>query len=169
MRKRAKVAARTDGALRWDYGVNPFVEIGDHLIQRLQSDARITPREGVDAKQHGSPDDIFGKWLSHSAGMAFQEVFLEFFAQFGRDRRRRQIAEAGGDAINRFSSVSPLLHHRRASRHEGSGSGIQGNAVTVSGYAHDVLDGERMPIEPYNMHSHRLLKEAIMPFRNIIP
>ena len=142
MRKRAEVAARADGALGRDDGMDAEVEVVDHLLERLEADAGVAAGERVDAEQHYRADYVLGIGLAEAAGVAQKKVLLELAAFVARDDDGGEVAEARRYAVDDAAFVGPREDRLGAFLYLFLRFGGDFNLPALARDVHDVLKSE---------------------------
>ena len=147
MRKRAEVAARADGTLRRDDGMNAEVEIVDHLLERLKADAGVAAGERVDTEQHYRADYVLGIGLAESAGVAQKKIFLKLAAFVARNNDGGEVAEARRDAVDDAPFVGPSEYRLSAFFYLFLGFWRDFYLPAFARNVHNILKRERLTVQ----------------------
>ena len=133
MGERREVARRTDAPLRGYDRVEAALEEGEQAIDDDGPAAAVAERQGIGAEQEHRPDDLAREWLADTRRMAHQQVLLQLRGAGRFDERRRQVAEAGGDAIDDGTLGDEGLDDRTCFVHACAGVDIEGGRRAARG------------------------------------
>ena len=114
MRERREVAARADRAAARHERVHAAVEQLDEALERGAANAGEALGEHVRAQRHRRAHRAHRQRLADAGRMAAQQIELQRAERAARNRRLRQRAEAGVDAVDRRRRPRPCDRRRRA-------------------------------------------------------
>ena len=128
MCERRKVARRAQAALLRHDRVDAAIEEGQQAIDEERPAAAVTERKRVGPQQQHGPDDLARERRADAGRVAHQEVRLEATGLFGRDGRRREVAETGRHAIDHGAGVDQLLDDIARVLHPAAGHVVEPGA-----------------------------------------
>ena len=117
MRERREIAGSSDRALRRNHRVHSGVEHRAERFDGLRADAAEAFGQRIGAQQHHRARFRFAQRRADAASVRAHEIHLKLAHLFGRDAHRRELAEAGVDAVGGFARGDDAIDDRARSLH----------------------------------------------------
>ena len=142
-----QVAAGAHAALARHHGHDVAVQAFRQQVDGLGPDAAMALQEAVDAGGHEGAGLVLRQGLTHTGGMAADQVELEQLELVRGNDHRGELAEARVDAIDRAALGHDAVHHGAVLGHQGQSARVQGDPL-ARGDARQQGGGEGLSIEP---------------------
>jgi len=142
MCERGEIATRPDTPLLRHWRVESRVEHARQQIDEIRSRARETLGDDIGAQQHHRPYLTFGEMRADTHGVAAHEIDLQFGKPVRRNGHFRELAETGGDSVDRLGPQQHRVHGAPRGRQAGSGRRFKRYVVPLHRHPVHIRDGK---------------------------
>ena len=112
VRERREVARGADRPAARDHRDDAALQQPEQQLDQLHADARVPPPQRRREQQHHAAHDLGLERRARPDGVRAQQVDLQLGRVGGVDPHGRELAEAGGDAVDHAARRHRLLDHR---------------------------------------------------------
>ncbi len=140
VRQRGQVARCADGALLGHLRVDAHTQEVEQPLDEQRPAAALPAGQRIGAQQQHRPDGDPVVRRSNADGVADDEVLLQPLGVGRLDAPRGQVAEAGGDAVDRLAAPDQVFDRLAAGCHPLARSPIECRLGPVEGNAGDILE-----------------------------
>ena len=142
VRQWRQVTRSANRALLGHLGVDAQAQEIEQPLDDLGPAAALAAGERVGAQQQHRPHRRAVMGGAHARRVADEQVLLQPLGVGGRDALAGEMAEAGGDPVDRLAGAHEFLDRRAAGRHPLTGAGMESCRRTIARHAGDVLEGQ---------------------------